>query len=56
MFEGMNYQKEKRKKRLTQNNRKKTEDDLKNKKSKKQIKILSYEDQYPDNWELINSR
>lgn len=56
MFEGMNYQKEKRKKRLTQKNRKKMAADQKYDKSKRHTKQSSYEDQYPDNWELMNSR
>jgi hypothetical protein len=56
MFEGMNYQKEKRKKRLTQNNRKKIAADHKLEKSKKRIKLPFYENRYLESWELINSR
>ena len=56
MYEGMTYQKEKRKKRLTQNNRKKLVTDRKYEKGKKHIKPLSNNDQYLDRGELINSR
>ena len=56
MYEGMNYQKEKRKNRLTQKSRKKISTDHKNGKSKSHIKYLLNSDQYPDSGELSNSR
>ncbi len=56
MIEGIIYQKEKRKKRLLQKNRKKIAPAHAYGKSKKQVKHFFYEEQYQDNWELINSR
>jgi hypothetical protein len=56
MFETVNYGKEKRKKRLIQKNRKKIYGDDKYEKNKRHSKYSSYEDQYLDAWELINSR
>lgn len=56
MSERLNYQKEKRKKRFTQKDRKKTETDHKYEKFKGHTKSFIYVDQYGENWELINSR
>ena len=51
MIEGINYQKEKRKKRLTQKNRKKIAANQKYENSKRHLRPPSYEDQYFDNRE-----
>ncbi len=56
MFERMNYQKEKRKKRVTQKDRKKLAGGSGYEKIKRQTRSFIYEDRYGDNWELINSR
>jgi hypothetical protein len=56
MYEGMNYQKEKRKKRFTQKDRKKRAADHKYLKIKRPTKSFIDEEQYGDNRELINSR
>jgi len=56
MYEGMNYQKEKRKKRFTQKDRKKRAADHKYVKIKRSTKSFMYEEQYDDNRESINSR
>jgi len=56
MFERLNYEKEKRKKRFTQKDRRKKAVDSKYEKIKRHTSSFIYDDQYGDNWELINSR
>jgi hypothetical protein len=56
MFERLNYEKEKRKKRFTQKDRRKKAGDSKYEKIKRHTRSFIYDDQYGDNWELINSR
>ncbi len=56
MVETVDYGKARRKERLIQKNRKKKASDGKYEKKKRHMKASSYEDQYPDAWELINSR
>jgi len=55
MIEGMSYQKEKRKKRLTQKNRKKIDANQKYEDSKRHQRPFSYEDHYFDIREWNNS-
>ncbi len=56
MIEGMNYQKEKRKKRLAQNTRRKAAAAHEYQKNRRHTKFFSYEDQDLDNRDLINTR
>ena len=56
MYEGITYQKEKRKKRFIQKDSKKTAAGNKYAKTRRHSKSFVYKDQYGDNWELINSR
>jgi hypothetical protein len=56
MFERLTFEKEKRKKRLENNNRKKTSAYHKYGKSKRHIRRPLYQNQNIENWELINSR
>ena len=56
MYEGINYQKEKRKKRFTQKDSKKTAADNRYAKTRRHSKSFVYKQQYGESWELINSR